>query len=917
MFKQLEILKDLLPSFVQQNLGFPTIGDPAIPEFIEADKGRVTEGGITNFFWNFDLEFQNISQLIFQYNEFALLDFVSEAIDEIVDESVVMDDFNSVISINLDLLEQSQSIKTKIEEEFEHIKRMLKFDIKGDEYFRRWYIQGRLYLQPLFTKDKKDGIVGFHHPSPYKIFRFFDKESGKYFYYINKTDEEDFLRKRFFDPKQVPKEYVVSSDHMIFVPSGISDAKNKYYLSHLHKAIKPANQLKLLEDSMVVYRFCLVGDSRVRTAESYKYIKDLQEGDTVFSYDQEGHTKPTKVLHLINNGVKKVYRVSSKHNELVATGTHPILVNRGGLIQYVDVQDLIIGKDKLINVTRDEEIATPIPRLFGDAWAKLSDFGRETFRNNKYENVSALIRDCDGEETRIKQFLYANGHRSKSLPLEHARVICQKFNIPETCLVVQEKGEINAERLNLPEFVDEKFARLFGFLIGDGSIRKQGVTFAAGTNVEQNEYYAKILEEYFGVVHFHQESRNSNPVIGNYVVYSQTASKIFFALGYIPGAHNKRIPEWVFTSSKSIRKAFLEGLMNADGSERFTPKGTRFTTIEMCNKRLIEDVKELWSSIGLCSGKLTTRKKAGGHEIEPGRTMPATTSYVVTLVDLELPKYENVLSVVEAGEEEVFDITVEDELHNFIANGLPIHNTRAPERRAFYIDVGKLGQGKADQYVKNLMNKFKTRLNYDTSTGLINQSKSIMTMLEDYWLPRMGTKGTEVQTISGGQQLGEITDVLYFKRRVWRSLKIPSSRADNDNAPSVDFGSSEFSREEMKFNRYCKKLRSKFSELFTQALKIQLVMKNIVTPEEWMNEIEDLVRYTWNENSYWVETKEMTLLERRLDAMEKLTNQKRFFSDEYINKKILKRDDEEIALIKKQVEKDKAENPPEDELDNQ
>ena len=94
-------------------------------------------------------------------------------------------------------------------------------------------------------------------------------------------------------------------------------------------------------------------------------------------------------------------------------------------------------------------------------------------------------------------------------------------------------------------------------------------------------------------------------------------------------------------------------------------------------------------------------------------------------------------------------------------------------------------------------------------------------------------------------------------------------------------------------------------------------MKNIVTPEEWTNEIEDLVRYTWNENSYWVETKEMTLLERRLDAMEKLSNQKRFFSDEYINKKILKRDDEEIALIKKQVEKDKVENPPEDELDNQ
>jgi intein/homing endonuclease len=909
---KLEVFKDILPSFLKMSLKEDQIGEPNIPEFIEADKGHVSHGGVQNFLINFDsIEFQNITQLIHQYNQFALLDFVEEAVDEIVDEAIVMDDFNTVVNLNLDLCTFSESVKKKIIDEFDYLKNLLKLDTKADEYFRRWYIQGRYYIQPLYGKSPKDGIVGFHHLSPYKIFRFYDEKSNKYWYYINQIEEE-WAKKRFFKPDDIPKEYLVSSDHIIFVPSGLTDAKNKYYISHLHKAIKPANQLKLMEDSMVVYRFCLVGDTRIRTPEGYQYIKDLNSDDKVYSYDHDGSTKLTKVLHLINNGVKKVYKVTSKHNEIIATGTHPILVKRGNNIEYVDVKDLIIGKDKLINVTRDEEIPVEIPYIFEEEeqWAKLSDDGVNHFKNNEYENISSLIRECGGEPGRVKQFLYASG-RSKALPFDQAREICQKFNIPESFLIVQDKHEIHSERRkDAPKFVDEKFARLFGFLIGDGSVRKQGISFAAGTNAKQNEYYAKILEDYFGKVHFYQESRSDNMNLGSYVVYSQKVSKIFFEMGYISGAHNKRIPQWVFTASKSIRRAFIEGLCDADGAERFTPKGTRFTTIEMCNKKLIEDIKEVWSSIGLCSGKLSSRKRSGGHEIEPGRLMLPTTSYIVTLVDLELPKYENVLSVVDVGEEEVFDITVENELHNFIANGVPVHNTRSPERRAFYIDVGKLGQTKADQYVKSLMNKFKTRLNYDTSTGLINQSKSIMTMLEDYWLPRMGTKGTEVQTLQGGQQLGEITDVLYFKRRTWKALKLPSSRADNDNAPSVDFGSSEFSREELKFARFCRKLRSKFAEIFTQSLKIHLVRKGIVTMQEWQEELEDKIRYLWNENSYWAESKELSLLERRVDMLEKIKEHRKYFSEEYINKNILRRTDDEIELVNKQIEEDLKNNPP-------
>lgn len=488
MYKMIKVFQDVLPAYVQQKLGFEKIGEPQIPEFTQVSKRKLLEtGGVSQTFFDLEPQYQNVAELIHQYNQFALIDFVEDAIDEIVDESIVMDDYDPVVEIDLDTVDINEKSKKIVIEEFNKIKRMLKFDSKADEYFRLWYVNGRIYFQILFNKNKKDGIQGFHLLSPYKVQRFYDKETSKYFYYIREDDQEYFLKHRFLDPEDMQnKDYIASSDHVIFVPSGRTDAKNNYYISHLHKAFKPANQLKLLEDSLVIYRF-----------------------------------------------------------------------------------------------------------------------------------------------------------------------------------------------------------------------------------------------------------------------------------------------------------------------------------------------------------------------------------------------------------------------------------TRAPERRAFYIDTGRLSSTKAEAFVTSLMNKFKTKLNYDTTTGMINQNKSVMTMLEDYWLPRSGSKGTEVQTISGGTQLGEITDVLYFKRRTWKALKLPSSRADDDNQATIDFGRDDFSREELKFNRFCRKLRSKFVEILTEALRVQLIAKGICNEKEWTAIYEPELRYRWNENSYWVEQKENSILEKRLAMLREVKEYRgRYFSDEYIQKRILKQTDDEIEEISKQIKEE-------------
>ena len=366
----------------------------------------------------------------------------------------------------------------------------------------------------------------------------------------------------------------------------------------------------------------------------------------------------------------------------------------------------------------------------------------------------------------------------------------------------------------------------------------------------------------------------------------------------------------MFNSSISIRRAFVEGISDADGCERKTKAGTWTSTIELVNKKLVEDIKEVWSSIGLCSGHITERTRKGGRLLN-GRVLSSSTSQSVYISELPLPQYENVISVVSDGKEVVYDITVENELHNFIANGVPVHNTRAPERRAFYVDIGRLGKTKGDEYIKNLMNKFKTRLSYDTTTGAINQKKSMMTMLEDYWLPRMGTKGTEVQTLSGGQQLGEIGDIQYMKRRVWKALKVPSSRADEDNQSMISFSDDSVNREELKFNKRCSVMRKKFSKILLEPLRIQLIAKKIISQSDW-DKIFPMIYLNWNEDSYWAEMKDSSILNNRLDTLDRMQDHKdKYFSEAWMKKNVLKQDDKEIDEMKKQIEKEIKENPPE------
>ena len=244
--------------------------------------------------------------------------------------------------------------------------------------------------------------------------------------------------------------------------------------------------------------------------------------------------------------------------------------------------------------------------------------------------------------------------------------------------------------------------------------------------------------------------------------------------------------------------------------------------------------------------------------------------------------------------------------------------SRAPERRIFYIDVGNLPKIKAEQYLKDIMTRYKNKMVYDAQTGELRDDRKHMSMLEDYWLPRReGGRGTEITTLPGGENLGELDDVIYFQKKLYKALNVPSSRLEQESG-FVLGRAAEISRDEVKFTRFVERLRNRFGHLFNTCLEKQLILKGILTLNDWRM-IEQKIHYEWQTDSQFAELKEAEMLTERLNLLQSMNFADEivgnFYSKEFVRKRILKQTQEEIMEIDKQIELEKAAAPPEEEGD--
>jgi len=232
--------------------------------------------------------------------------------------------------------------------------------------------------------------------------------------------------------------------------------------------------------------------------------------------------------------------------------------------------------------------------------------------------------------------------------------------------------------------------------------------------------------------------------------------------------------------------------------------------------------------------------------------------------------------------------------------------SRAPERRIFYIDVGNLPKMKAEQYLRDVMMRYRNKLVYDANTGEIRDDKKFMSMMEDFWLPRReGGRGTEITTLPGGQNLGEITDINYFQKKLYRALNVPETRLQTDGGFSLG-RSSEILRDEIKFSKFVGRMRKRFSSMFNDMLRTQLLLKNIVTPEDW-EIMADHIQYDFLYDNHFAELKDSELLQERLNLVATAEPYVgRYYSQDYVRRKILRQTDQEIIeqdyLIDKEIE---------------
>ena len=232
--------------------------------------------------------------------------------------------------------------------------------------------------------------------------------------------------------------------------------------------------------------------------------------------------------------------------------------------------------------------------------------------------------------------------------------------------------------------------------------------------------------------------------------------------------------------------------------------------------------------------------------------------------------------------------------------------SRAPERRIFYIDVGNLPKNKAEQYLREVMGRYRNKLVYDANTGEIKDDKKFMSMLEDFWLPRReGGRGTEISTLPGGQNLGELEDVKYFQKKLYKALNVPNSRLETETTFNIG-RAAEITRDEVKFQKFVARLRKRFSELFVDLLKTQLILKGIISIEEW-EDMKEHIQFDYIADNYFTELKEIEIRNERLNEVNQMDPYVgKYFSAEYIRRQVLKQTDTEIKEIDKQIEKEIA-----------
>jgi len=553
-----------------------------------------------------------------------------------------------------------------------------------------------------------------------------------------------------------------------------------------------------------IYGYCLAGDSRVWTTEGAKAIEDVRPGDRVL-FRHAGMLRTSKVQDQVCSGTKPLFKLRTKHRELRLTAEHPVLRWNGGKNnQWVPVGELELG-DKVCVATNMPQMKGP--PAFGLELLKEEERSRVRFtergasairecsRVNSYAPRDEGIRPAAAAQgiTRGQLEELLEGH--SSLERAQARRFFESVGLPffegATALV-------RDARLTLPDFVTADIARLWGFLLGDGWVTDGQVYFARGVNEDQNLYYEGLLRALGLDV---ARIRDEEGVERQSYVSSTVLVSLLRRLGWTDGAHRKRVPSWVYTCSRELREAFVQGFQDADGWE--TTQGPEpYYHIELCNERLLRDLKNLIDGLGWVSGNI--RERAERTSIIKGREVFSGKGYLLYYRKAPLSDGDFLFEKVEAieadGEGPVYDIEIAARGHNFVAEGMVVHNSvleparwvwkrlvlledaaliyrlqRAPERFAFYVDTGNRPMNEALRLLHTVRQQYKKKRYINPRTNKLDLKLDMLAQDEDIFIPVVnGSESTRVEVL-GGPSWQHMEDIEYFLNKLFAALHVPKA----------------------------------------------------------------------------------------------------------------------------------------------
>ena len=373
--------------------------------------------------------------------------------------------------------------------------------------------------------------------------------------------------------------------------------------------------------------------------------------------------------------------------------------------------------------------------------------------------------------------------------------------------------------------------------------------------------------------------------------------------------------DWNNQAYEIVKKWYVDGRLfhHIIIDEKNTSKG--ILELRYIDPRQIKKIREVDKEVDQVTGAELVRVKDEYYAYNSrGISYNSSTAYSSISMVGGLKIKPDCVSYTHSGIVDKYSASVLSNLHKAIKpinqlkmmeDAMVIYRiARAPERRIFYVDVGNLPKSKADDYLRSVMQRYRNRLQYNIETGEMKDDRRFMSMLEDYWLPRReGSQGTSIETLPGGENLGEMADVEYFQKAVYRALNVPISRLDSANGFQLG-KAAEISRDEIKFSKFITRMRLRFTIMFDDLLRTQLVLKKVINADEW-DEIQNSIRYKFNTDNHFAELKEAEIMKSRLDLLQSVDSfSGKYFSSQWIKQHILRQSSDEQDEIESQIKED-------------